>query len=260
MSDGRRASRQLRDDGDTLIEILVTVLVLGITVTAMIGALTLGIAGADSHRRLTDVEVLSRAYGEKVVDQAMHPATTLLAAAASAGDTCIYVTSTSGFPASGSFTAAVGGEVATITVANTCAAGPSGSTRWKVSTLADDHPVNASVTKYTSCPTAGDLYVAGFAVPTTTRVIAPDSRPATSTITKVEFFDNSGAPIAAAACGNYWTTTALPCSKFDSADTTHLTACDPALVRVTVEFDSTDASAATGAVAVTRVLIRRSNA
>ena len=56
-------ARHARDEGDTLIEILITVMVLGITVAGLIGALTLGISSTDAHRRLTNIEVkIGRAH------------------------------------------------------------------------------------------------------------------------------------------------------------------------------------------------------
>jgi type II secretory pathway pseudopilin PulG len=242
------------DSGDTLIEILVAVLVIGITVTAMIGALTLEINGSDTHRRLTNVEVLSRAYGEKVVDQAMHPATTALASAASAGATSVHVKSSSGFPASPpSFTASVDGEVVTVTKIV--------GTTWTVSALADDHDANAPVVQYQPCPAAADLYVSGFAVASSSKVLAPDSRPGgvTSTVTGVEYFGADGTQVASASCPTYWSTV-LPCSKFDSSTPDHLTECDVALIRVTLEFESTDKTQRAGATTTTKVLVRRGNA
>jgi hypothetical protein len=237
--------RFARDEGDTLIEILMTIMVLGITVAGLIAALTLGISSTDAHRRLTNVEVFSRAYGEKIVDQAMHPTSTTLTTATAVGDTQITVASSAGF--SNGTTAAVDGEVVNVTGV------PTGTTL-NVSALTDPHPAGALVTKYQPCPTASDLFVAGFSVPASERVTAPT----VSSIQNVEYFDNAGNPVTAANCTNYWNTTALPCSAFASPD--HLTECDPPVIRVTLELDSTDVGTTTGASAVTRVLIRRGNA
>lgn len=239
------------DAGDTLIEILIAIVILGITVTAMIGAITVAITSSDTHRRLTDVELLSRSYGEQVEDQALHPSSTTLASAASSGDKSITVASSTGFPTSGSFTAAVDGEVVSVTKIN--------GTTWTISALADDHTSGTPVVQYQPCPGVSDLYVSGFSVGSA-RVVSPDSMSQSATITNVEYFDNAGNSYSAAACSTFWSTSGLPCSKFESSDTVHLTECDLPLIRVTIHFDSTDKTQPTGATADTRVLIRRGNA
>lgn len=236
-------ARHARDEGDTLIEILMTIMVLGITVAGLIAALTLGISSTDAHRRLTNVEVFSRAYGEKVVDQAMHPTSTTLNGATSVGDTQITVVSSAGF--STGTTAAVDGEVVNVT-------GVPAVNRLNVSALTDAHSDGSSVTKYQPCPTASDLFVS-FPIPASERVTAPT----VSSIQNVEYFDNAGNPVSAANCTNYWSTTALPCSKFATDD--HLTECDLPVIRVTLKLDSTDVGTTTGASGTTRVLIRRGN-
>lgn len=243
--------------GDTLIEILITIVVMGLTVTALIGALTLGVSSTDSHRRLTSVEVVSRQYGELVVDQATHPVAKQLALAAASGDGTVCVTSSTGFPGSGSFTAAIDSEVVTVSSINNSPSGTCTTSLWTLAAnLNADHPQGSSVTKYQSCPTASDLFVSGFTPSPDARVTAPT----VANILSVDYFDRTGNSVASSNCANYWSATGVPCSGFDSSDTEHLTGCDVPVIRVTLKLDSTDVGTPTGASATTRVFIRRGNA
>ena len=52
------------DSGETLIEILMTVVILGTTVLAVIAALWSAVAASDYHRKQADADVAAKAYAE----------------------------------------------------------------------------------------------------------------------------------------------------------------------------------------------------
>jgi type II secretory pathway pseudopilin PulG len=255
-----------RDGGETLVEILITVVVLAITVTALIGGITLGIVGSDVHRRLSDVEVVARAYGEQVIDQATHglPSTTL-ADDAPSGATSIHVkdsAGSAGFPTGTQFTIAVDGEVVGVKPVS------AGSTSWSlISPLEDPHPSAGTVQEYLfydatankdqgGCPTTSTFALSSFSVPGITASVGAIQPPA---ITAIEYFDAQGTPVAGATCDNYWQTTGTPCNAFDPSSRPHETQCDIDLVRLTISATSVDAGTQRGATTTTRILIRRGN-
>lgn len=249
------------DSGDTLIEILVTVIVLGITVTAVIGALTLMVTTSETHRRLSNAEVVTRAFGEKLVDTAMHAPATTLTADALVGARSVSVDPSVTFPAT-PFTASVDGEVVDVTRVS------ADKKTWTVSTLAEAHASGATAQQYYfydatgagTCPTLAtfNTLMAGYTVPGGSKINKPQ-------LTQIEFFDNNGNPIATGnTCDNYWSDTSPTaplaqtiCSGFASPE--HLTECDPGLIRISLQATSTD-TGATSAKATTSVLIRRGNA
>jgi type II secretory pathway pseudopilin PulG len=248
-----------RDGGESLIEILITVLILGVTVTGLVEGLTVGVIGSDSHRRLSDVEVVARAYGEQLVDQASNQPTTSLASAAAVGDTSISVSSATGFPAGTAFTAAVDGEVVQVKAFS------AGATSWAlVAPLAEPHPSGSSVTKYLfyndagsgSCPTAATFALTSFIAPATVATVGTINVPQ---VTGIEYFDANGNAISAGSCATYWSANGMPCSLFASTDTSHETQCDIDVVRLTISVSST-VSGSRGASTTTRVLLRRGNA
>jgi type II secretory pathway pseudopilin PulG len=257
----RPAASQRQDAGETLIEILLTVVVLAITVTGLIGALTVAIVGTDSHRRLSDVEVVTRAYGEQVVDQANHQPTTTLAADTDAGATSISVTSSAGFPAA-PFTAlpitiAVDGEVTKLTKIV--------GTTWTVAALQDAHTAGSSVQQYLfydavngQCPTGTQFQLSAFSVPATVASVGKINVP-TVTAT-AEYFDAAGQPITSASCSSYWSTSGQPCKLFDPATQPHETQCDVELIRLTISTSTTITGTQRSASTTTRVLVRRGNA
>jgi hypothetical protein len=98
----RRRWARRDEAGETLIEVLLTIMVVGIGMTALIAGMTIAIVSSDSDRRLGDTEVLTRAYGEAIKNAALHPPSTTLAKAigahtAGAVET-VTVASTRDFP------------------------------------------------------------------------------------------------------------------------------------------------------------------
>jgi type II secretory pathway pseudopilin PulG len=64
--------KTLQDEtGETLVELMVTILIMAIGVTAVAAALTMTIQGSDAHHGMSQGEVLVRDYGEAIKDQAM---------------------------------------------------------------------------------------------------------------------------------------------------------------------------------------------
>jgi type II secretory pathway pseudopilin PulG len=242
-------SRRLAsDDGETLIEILIAVAIMGILMVGMVASLTTATIASDNHRRLSDVEIVARAYGEAVVNQAHHPLSTTLTTAAATGDTILLVSSSTGFTTTW---VSVDGEVAPVKAVT------SGKLTLDAPLIAD-HPVGSPVTLYAPCPTAAALTVPGFTF-SADRVGAPS-------ITQVEYFAQpAGAgvapvPVSAAACATYWDTDGKPCKLYE-APRPHYTACDPPLIRVTIAVNGTEATTnARRASTTTRVLVNRANA
>ena len=256
----RPAASQRQDAGETLIEILITIVVLAITVTGLIGALTVAIVGTDTHRRLSDVEVVTRAYGEQVVDQATHQPTTTLAADTAVGATSISVASSTGFPAapftSLPITVAVDGEVTKVTKIV--------GTTWTVGALQETHTAGSVVQQYLfydavngQCPSGSLFQLSAFSVPATTASVGKINVPQ---ISAAEYFDSAGQPIASASCSSFWSTTGQPCKLFDPASLPHETQCDVELIRLTISTTTTITGTQRSAAATTRVLIRRGNA
>lgn len=246
MIGARRASHPRHDGGETLIEILIALAITGIVVVGLVSGLTTVIIAGDTHRHLTDVEVVARQYGEAMVNQAYHPATTHLAADVSQGASSLTVTSSAGFP-SAPFYVAVDAEVLEIaSVSGTTWSLPS-----KTATV-DDHAQNAVITYDViddACATSANLKPS-FTVPAGAKFIA-----APTVSAPLEFFDSTGSPISG-GCAQYWQNV-LPCSKFATPE--HLTECDPALLRATITV-STTAASPNQASTTTRVLIRRGDA
>jgi type II secretory pathway pseudopilin PulG len=241
--------RVARDEGETLIEILISVAIMGIVMVGMIASLTTATIASDNHRRLTDVEIVARAYGEAVINQALHPVTTTLTAAVSSGGTVLLVTSSSGFATTSM--ASVDGEVVDLK-----SVAPGKLTL--NSGLTADYPAGSPVTVYQPCPVREALEVSGFTF-SADRVDTPY-------ISQVEYFAqpaNAGvapSPVSAAACSNYWDTAGLPCSLYDTPHP-HYTECDPPLIRVTITVDGTEGvNNARRATTTTRVYINRANA
>ena len=237
------------DSGETLIEILIAVAIMTVVMVGLIQALTTGVLATDTHRRLTDVEVVARAYGESLVGQFNHPASSTITAVP---DATHITVANAGVFGSAPFGIAVEAEVLQVS-------GVSGNTLALTNAAQFTHTVGATVTGYNSCPTAAQL-APTFTVPAQAKKInAP-------TITNVEYFtsvSDIGTPISG-SCGTndsgsgFWSTT-IPCSKFSPP--VHYTTCDPPLIRVTVTTTSSDTgTSGKQATTVTRVLLRRGNA
>jgi type II secretory pathway pseudopilin PulG len=241
-----------QDGGETLVEILMAVVIMGIVMTGLIAGLTTTTIASDAHRRLSDVEVVARNYGEGLVKNATHPSSTQLASTAASGSGSVVVTSNTGFPAA--FTASVDGEVVAV---SSVSAATGGNWQWTLSgSLAETHAAGVTAIRYQPCPTATDLTYSGFT--TSSQHIG------TPAVTAVEYF---GAPtsigaqppgLTAAQCATYWQITGLPCAAQDTL--IHFTECDPPLLRATITVSSTDATtSARSAATTTRVLLRRGN-
>lgn len=59
-----------RDDGLTLIELLVTVMIMGIAFVAILGGLLTAVSSADIHRKQANVQSIVRSLSEKVKSEA----------------------------------------------------------------------------------------------------------------------------------------------------------------------------------------------
>lgn len=245
-------TRHRGESGETLIEVLLAVAIMGVVMVGLIAGLTTaGIAG-DSHRHLTDVEVVARAYGESVVDRAAHPLTTTLSVDKDVGVTALPVASSTGFVAGSS--ASVDGEVVAVqSVA-------SGTLTLSAATT-NAHAAGSTITVYQACPAPADLAVVSF----THGAV----RVGTPVISLVEYLGPpataGGIPplIATSAapglCSTYWSTTGRPCS-LDAAPP-HYTVCDPPLLRISVTVTSTEAATSSRrTTTTTQVLVNRGNA
>jgi type II secretory pathway pseudopilin PulG len=56
--------------GETLIEVLITMVVMGIGLVAVVGAIASSVIASDSHRNLAQAEVIARDFAEAVKDRA----------------------------------------------------------------------------------------------------------------------------------------------------------------------------------------------
>ena len=67
--------RTLKDEtGETLVELMVTILIMAIGVTAVAAALTMTIQGSDAHHSMSQGEVMVRDYGEAIKAKAIQAA------------------------------------------------------------------------------------------------------------------------------------------------------------------------------------------
>lgn len=242
--------RRRGDAGETLIEILMSIAIMGVVLVGLIAGLTTAMLGADVHRHLTDVEIVARQYGEALVTKAYDPPSTTLNADATS--TSLTVSSVpAGLPAT-PFYVAVDGEV--LQVKNMSGAG---NKTWQLQDPPQDsHLSGAAViydAMYDACVAPAHL-APTYTVPATAKYVQMP------TIVTLEFFAPTGATIA--DCTTWPTTTALPCSTFAAGGggkKEQLTDCDPALLRVTIKTQ-TSTSAPRKADTTTRVLIRRNDA
>ena len=62
----RRTGRGRPEAGDTLIEVLISIAILGITITALLGALVTTITSASEHRSLASLDTVLRSYAEQL--------------------------------------------------------------------------------------------------------------------------------------------------------------------------------------------------
>jgi type II secretory pathway pseudopilin PulG len=89
------------DRGETLVELLITIVIMGITVVAIVGALMTSIQMSDVHRKQATAGADARSYAEKVDNYAAGSGYTPCAGPSA------YSPSTVGFSASSGFTASI---------------------------------------------------------------------------------------------------------------------------------------------------------
>lgn len=245
-----RVSRR-RESGETLIELLIAVVVIGIAGVGLISGLTTGVIGSDTHRRLSSGETVLRAYGELVKNQVIHAPSASLTQdlstystgscpsnVSTAGSNCIIpVTSTSAFAPSGTYTIAIDGVLwsASVNTSTSFAASPLG---------AGSAASGATVERYEACPDA--TYWAGVATdhPELTSV-ANLQAPA---VTGVTFYDYSNNPIA--NCSS-WSN--APGNSICSNTNNQWTRCEPPWMSVALSVTSTDSKVTR----TTNVIVRR---
>ena len=245
------------DNGETLVEILLSIVIMSIGIVGLLGVLSTTLVATDTHRRLSDTEVYARTYGEAVKNKALRPATTTLKSAVAdhnAGASLdIFVTiPVSDFPTTAPFGIAIDGEVMSVTAVTSPAplGSPVNSAKWTVTAGGGEaHANGAVVTAYESCPTVTDLRPTTFAAPpAATRIGLPS-------VTAVQYYaPNSTTPIA--SCSTYWSGATTVCRSQGA----HRTECDPAVIRATVSVISTDTDSRRQSSTTTEVLLRRNNA
>ena len=285
-----RAIAYRREAGETLIEILVAIAILGIGATGLITALSTGIVGTEGHRRLSDAEKVARAYGELVKNKVLHaPSTTLTQNAdyTGAGDVVLHVVSTAGFQAwdpdpgpcaNGPCVAmdgtvfdfdSLGGGDAGCTNATCMTVTPEGggTSTGPWTDASGSHHLGSTVTAYEPCPTAwiSDAKP-GFFDPTNlfqsaspdlqrqlSELVAPTTgNGVVARATSIKWYNKNGQ--IPTTCSAYHSSNFVPCNAVGD----WRTSCDPPYMRVTVTVVSTDQSQSTGTKPVsTDVLIRR---
>jgi Tfp pilus assembly protein PilV len=58
------------DSGETLVELMITIVIMAVGVTAVVAALSMTIKGSDLHHSLSQGEVMIRDYGEAIKEKA----------------------------------------------------------------------------------------------------------------------------------------------------------------------------------------------
>lgn len=273
-----------RSEGETLIELLMAVVILGIGAMGLIAALSTNVVATEGHRRLSDSEKVTRAFGELVKDQVLHPATTNLTADTvpyANGDTVVLnVVSTAAFTDPAPYYIAVDNIVMQVTSQTATSftakalGGGADSGPW---TDKDgvSHP-GAQVQRYEPCPMPYSQ--GGFAPPGYWDAISQSAQFAPPTVgsgiarpyvTAVAFYGDGNTLVTSTtstdgkttrlnayqACLKWHsqTTDPTPCVKTNDWRTD----CDPLWLRATVSVAATDAGKATGTSTTTDILIRR---
>jgi type II secretory pathway pseudopilin PulG len=87
---------QSNEDGDTLVEVLIAVVIMGLTVSALLGALIVSITSSAEHRSLADLDTVLKSNAENVKNliQIQPPANAMFA-------DCAVVTGTTYSPPTG---------------------------------------------------------------------------------------------------------------------------------------------------------------
>lgn len=60
--------------GETLVELMITIVIMAVGMTAVVAALTMTIAGSDAHHSMAQGEVMVRDYGEAIKEEAIRAA------------------------------------------------------------------------------------------------------------------------------------------------------------------------------------------
>lgn len=123
MRSGRKRELVKRDRGDTLIEVLVAVTIIGLAVTGLIGGLAATIGSSGTHRNLATLDGIVQTFGEMArQDIQLKPQTGITSSAEPEFQSCAtsYVVASPPYPESGpagtTVTAFVSGETGTPTV------------------------------------------------------------------------------------------------------------------------------------------------
>lgn len=66
---GPASTRDFRENGDTLIEVILAIVIIAIAVTAVLSALITSITSAAEHRSLAADDTLARSFAETAIDQ-----------------------------------------------------------------------------------------------------------------------------------------------------------------------------------------------
>jgi hypothetical protein len=231
------------EEGETLLEVLLTVAVVGLAVTALIGAMTVTAVASDAHRRLADSEVVTRDFAEALKSLALHPASTTLTATVTTHNVnnvlTLHVGSSTGFPTP-PFGIAVDTEEFNVTTVV--------GTTWTATALGSEgHALGANARRYDACPTAAQM-APTFSLP-------PGSNKISVPVVGTPLF--YGASAASVTCAGYWNGT-LP-NQVCTVSGDHLTICDPATIQVPVTVTSTDTTNDRKTSTTTNVLVRRGN-
>jgi type II secretory pathway pseudopilin PulG len=256
-----RCTRSRDQAGETLIEILLVVIILGIASVALIGAMSTTVVASDAHRRLSDTEVVTRAYGEAIKNLVLHPTGTTLTSAIhpqtiSGTPFTISVVSSNEFPTP-PFGIQIDTEELAVKSVNLVTnqwsvQAPPGTT-WTVLSPSDGHAAGADVTRYDACPTSSQISPT-FSMPAGTTKIG------TPTIATVAYYDPNGKPVS--SCPTYWSDP-LPLAPLTkqlcSFTLDHLTECDPSVIAVTFSVTSTDIDPSRKATTSTQIQYRRGN-
>lgn len=255
-----RRVRPGEDSGETLIEILVAVIVLGIGGVGLVAALSTSVVASDSHRRLSSAETVARGYGELIKNRVLHPATTQLTAdvpAFSNGQAVsFHVKSVADFTESLPYTVSLDGDVVNVTAINkTNPTDPVMTGTAKGASLGAG--TGALVQRYVSCPDS--TYFDGITA--THSELTSDPALQTPTITSITFYDANNTQVS--DCSSYFKSAGTSsCSN----GTDHRAECDPPWMRVSIRVDENtavrrtcahSAATATNVCAATDVIIRR---
>lgn len=215
--------------GETLLEILMAVAILGVASTGLIMGLSTGLFATDSHRRLSAGESTLRAYGELAKAAVLHPAQTVTTSAVGPfskedGSLTIGVASTSDFPSSFPYTIALGDSLILVSA--------------KTGTTFTGEPLagglfasGEEVRRYESCPNAAyfaDILSAHPELGEMDRLGEPE-------IGEIAFFDIAKSEV--------------DCEEFRGEDGETIcavtgdqrTVCDPPWLRLALSIESTDA-------------------